>query len=125
MQRQVVRAAGFGVGAGEAEAAEGLDAHQSPGDAAVEVDVARFELVTGAFKVVAILGIHAAGEAVGIVVRYRQGLVEVAGRYHGEDGAEDLLLRYPRLGVHVAVAGRGDEVAIRGIAGVLDRKSTR
>src|SRR5215212_540990 len=118
MQRQVVWAAGFGVGAAHAEAAEGLDAYEGSCDAAVEVDVARFELPTGAFQVVAVLGVDAAGEAVGAVVGDVEGFVEVAGLYHREDGAEDLLARHSGVPVDLE-DGRADEVAIVGVAGVL------
>src|SRR5215213_2298183 len=118
MQRQVVWAAGFGVGAAHAEAAEGLDAYEGSCDAAVEVDVARFELPTGAFQMVAVFGVDAAGEAVGTVVGDVEGFVEVAGLYHGEDGAEDLLARHRGVPVDLE-DGRADEVAVVGVAWVL------
>ena len=45
-------------------------------------------------------------------------VLEVAGAYDGEDGVEDLLLRHPRLRVHLE-DGRGDRVALPEISGVL------
>src|SRR5215211_5663004 len=110
VKRQVVGAAGLGVGAAHAEAAEGLDAYEGAGDAAVEVDVARLELPTRALEVVAVLGVDAACEAVGAVVGDAEGFVEVAGLYDGEDGAEDLLARNPGLAPDLE-DGRADEVA--------------
>src|SRR5215207_1263692 len=68
VQRQVVWATGFGVGARESEAAEGLYTHQRSGDATVEVHVASLELLAGPLQVVAILRVDAAGEAVRVVV---------------------------------------------------------
>src|SRR5215212_11605897 len=68
---------------------------------------------------VAVLRVDAAGEAVGVVVSDAQSVVKVAGSYHGEDRAEDLLARYPSLRVHVAVDGREHEVAALWGAGVF------
>src|SRR5215216_792277 len=64
VQRQIVRSAGLGVGAGEAETAEGLHADQCSGDGPVEIDVAGAELGSGPLQVVAVPGIDAAGETV-------------------------------------------------------------
>src|SRR5215212_4942798 len=68
---------------------------------------------------VAVLRVDATGETVGVVVGDAQSVVEVAGSYHGEDRTEDLLARYPSLRVHVAVDGRGHEVAALWVAGVF------
>src|SRR5215216_916998 len=118
MQRQVVGAAGFGVRAAHAESPEGLDADEGACDAAVEVDVAGLELPACALEVVAVLGVDPAREAVGAVVGNAEGLVEVAGLYDGEDGAEDLLARNPGLSLYLE-DGRADEVAVVGISRVF------
>src|SRR5215218_1663383 len=118
VQRQVVWAAGFGVGAAHTKTPEGLDAYQGAGDLAVEVDVAGPQLVAGELEVVAVFGVDAAGEAVGVVVGDAEGISEVAGLYDRENGAEDLLLRHPRLGVYLEEGGR-HEVALCGVARVL------
>src|SRR3712207_7322525 len=52
------------------------------------------------------------GQAVGVVVGYSQGVVEVAGLYNGEDGTEDLLLRHPGP-LFDLEDGRGHEVTLR------------
>src|SRR3712207_7942960 len=88
VQWQVVRTAGLGVGAAHAESPEGLDADEGASDAAIEVDVASLELPACAPEVVAVFGVDAACEAVGTVVGDAEGIVEVAGLYNGEDGAE-------------------------------------
>src|SRR5215208_106817 len=119
VQRQIVRSAGLGVCAAHAEAPEGLDADEGACDAAIEVDVASLEFSACALEVVAVLGVDAAGEAIGGVVGYLEGLVEVAGLQDGEDGAEDLFPRYPRLRVHLAVDCRLHEVSLTAVAGVL------
>src|SRR5688572_13045007 len=111
MQRQVVGAAGLGVGAAHAEASEGLDADEGAGDAAVEVDVAGLELPARPLEVVAVLRIDAAREAVGAVVGDAEGFVEVAGPYDREDGAKDLLAGDPGLALDLE-DGRADEVAV-------------
>src|SRR5215208_6827934 len=118
MQRQVVGAAGFGVRAAHAESPEGLDADEGACDAAVEVDVASLELPACTLEVVAVLGVDPAREAVGAVVGNAEGLVEVAGLYDGEDGAEDLLARNPGLSLYLE-DGRADEVAVVGISRVF------
>src|SRR4028119_2537001 len=79
VQGQVVRASGLGARAAQAEAAEGLDAGQGAGYAAVEVDVACLELVAGALEVVAVLGVDAAGAAGGGVGGELGGVGEAAG----------------------------------------------
>ena len=53
MERQIVGAAGLGVRATHAEAAEGLDADEGTRDAAVEVDVACLELSSRLLQVAA------------------------------------------------------------------------
>src|SRR3954452_9913820 len=118
MEGQVVGAAGFGIGAAHAVAAEGLDAYQGSRYAAVEVDVAGFEFRARAFEVGAVFGVDAASQAVGAVVGEAEGFVEVAGLYHGEDGAEDLLPRHRGVAVDLE-DGRADEVAVLGVAGIV------
>src|ERR687897_3371910 len=109
VERQVVGAAGLGVGAAHTEAPEGLDADEGAGDAAVEVDVAGLELPARPLEVVAVFGVDAAREAVGAVVGHTEGFVEVAGLYDREDGTEDLLARNPGLAPDLE-DGRADEV---------------
>ena len=121
VQRQVVGAAGLRVGAGEAEAAERLHTDERAGDGAVEVEVAGLELGAGLLQVIAVFGVDAAGETVGGVVGYTQGLVEVAGLVYGEDGTKDLLLRYPRLRINLAEDGGFDEVAALLVARLFTR----
>src|SRR5919206_1675651 len=70
---------------------------------------------------VAVARVDAPREAVGVVVGDVEGVLEVAGPYDGEDGAEDLLPRHPRLRVDLE-EGRGDEVALGRISGVLAEK---
>src|SRR4028118_2302954 len=76
VQGQVVRASGLGVRAAHAEAAEGLAPDQAAGYAAAAVDAGWPDLVAGALEVVAVLGVDAAGEAVGGVVGELEGFVE-------------------------------------------------
>src|ERR687893_3181171 len=118
VQRQVVGAAGLGVCAAHAEAPKGLDADEGAGDAAVEVDVASLELPARQLEVGAVLGVHAAREAVGAVVGDAEGFVEVPGLYAGEDGAEDLLARNPGLSLYLE-DGRADEVAALRVSGIF------
>src|ERR671933_1975035 len=70
---------------------------------------------------VAVARVDAAREAVGVVVGDVEGILEVAGPYDGEDGAEDLLLRHPGPRVDLE-EGRGDEVALGRISRVLAQK---
>ena len=116
VERQVVGAAALRVRAAHAEAAEGLYANQGAGDLAVEVDVAGVELVSGQLQVIPVLRVDAAGQAVGVVVGDAQRFFEVAGLYDGEDGAENLLLRDPRIRLDLEERRR-HEVTVVGIAG--------
>src|ERR671912_733213 len=116
VQRQIFRSTGLGVGAAETVAPEGLHADKSARYAPVEVDVACLELGPGLFQVVAVPGIDAAGEAIGGVVGYLEGLVEGASLQDGEDGAEDLFPRYPRLRADLDVARHLLELGL-----ILDR----
>ncbi len=62
-QVQVIRAAGFGIGAGHVEAAEGVGADHGSGAFAVDVEIAYVELAFGAVDLVAGFGIDGAGQA--------------------------------------------------------------
>jgi hypothetical protein len=59
---QVVRPAGLHAGAGEGDAAEGLDADQGAGDLAVQIEVADPEGASRPFKVCRQARVDAAGQ---------------------------------------------------------------
>src|SRR5215217_4221571 len=88
VQRQVVGAAGLGVCAAHAEAPEGLDADEGACDAAIEVDVASLEFSACGLEVVAVRRAAPDRGRVGAFAGEREGFVEGAGLYDGEDGAE-------------------------------------
>ena len=115
---EVVRAAGFGVGAAHVEAAEGMRADHGAGALAIEVEIADVELVAGAVELLAGAGVDGAGEAVLGVVGDGEGVVEAVGLDDGEDGAEDLFLREAGGGSDVGEDGGGDvEAAVRCVDG--------
>ncbi len=58
-EEQIVRAAGFGVGAAHIEAAEGVRADHGAGAFAVEVEIADVELFAGAVELGAGVGVDA------------------------------------------------------------------
>src|SRR5690625_2842974 len=92
MQRQVIRAAGFGVRTGHLEAAERLVADNRSCTASVEVQVADHEIAAGLFDVFAVLRYYRPGQTVIRSVRIFDCLIEVLRRRKADERAEYLFL---------------------------------
>ena len=91
-QIQIIGAAGFGIGAGHVEAAEGVGSYHGAGAFAVDVEIAHVEVAAGAVDLVAGLGVDCAGEAELGVVGDFEGVIEAAGFDDGENWSEDFFL---------------------------------
>ena len=102
-EQQVILAAGFGIGAGHIEAAEGMGADHGAGAFAVHVQIADVEFFGGALNFFGILGIDGAGQAEFGVVGHVQGFVKIFRFGDGEHGAENFFLKMRALGLTSAM----------------------
>ena len=112
---QVEGAAGFGAGAGEAVAAEGLHAHHGADDVAVHIKVACFDAAADVFHRAVDAAVDAAGEGVAFGVDLVDELVELVGAVadNVQDRAEHFALQVVQI-VQFKQSGR-DEGSVIGI----------
>src|SRR5271168_1795283 len=112
--KEIVFAAGFGVGAGHVEAAEGVGADHGAGAFAIQIKIADVEGFFGFFDFLGIFGVDGAGKAELRVVGDFQRLLEVFRFDDSQNGAEDFFLGDARFGIDVGDDRRLHEVAVAG-----------
>src|SRR5579885_3573931 len=110
-EQEVVATAGFGVGAGHVEAAEGVDADERAGTLAIEVEVADVEVLFGLLDAFRVGRVERAGQAVFGLVGDVHGILEVPRFDEGQHGTEDLFLGDARVRVDIGYDGWLEEVA--------------
>src|SRR5205814_8174209 len=92
-EADVVAAAGFGIGAGHVEAAEGMHADEGAGAFAIHVEIADKKFFLGALDLFRIVGEDRAGESERRVVRDEERVIEIFRFDDREHRSENLFLR--------------------------------
>src|SRR6267154_3003377 len=108
-QKEVITAAGFGIGARHVEAAKRMHPDERAGAFTIQIKIADMKFAAGALKLNLVSRVHCARQAELSVVGYSQRVVVVIGFDHRQHGSKYLFLLDGPAGLHVRNHRRVDE----------------